>query len=131
VCERLVAARSQNTSGYPDVITSLPEAQIMFEGARAWIHQAESSQLVFCQFEAGTDLPAHSHNYPQWGIVIEGEMEMKIAEQPQIFKKGDEYLVPAGATHSARFFSKTRVMDLFSEKSRYKPKHADVNVARV
>ena len=118
----MVKAKSQNVSGYPDVITQLAEAQIAFEGAKAWIHQAESSQLVFFQFEAETDLPAHSHRYPQWGIVIEGEMEMKIGERPRIFKKGDEYLIPAGATHSAKFFSRTRVMDLFSEKSRYKPK---------
>ena len=118
----MTKAKSQNVSGYPDVTTSLPEAQIAFEGAKAWIHQAESSQLVFFQFEPGTDLPAHSHSYPQWGIVVEGAMEMKIANQPWSFRKGDEYLVPAGATHSAKFFSRTRVMDLFSEKSRYTPK---------
>ena len=64
----------------------------------------------------------HSHNYPQWGMVIEGEMELTVDSKPQRFKKGDEYLVPAGKAHSAKFFQKTRVMDYFSEKNRYKPK---------
>ena len=121
-CKRLVKAKTQKTPGYPQVITCLPEAELQVEGAKAWIHQAESSQLVFCQFEAGINLPSHSHAYAQWGIVIEGEMELKIAGQPKTFRKGDEYLVPPGATHSAKFFLRTRVMDLFSEKSRYKPK---------
>ncbi|MGA2386899.1 MAG: cupin domain-containing protein [Candidatus Bathyarchaeia archaeon] len=118
----MVKTLSQKASGYPEVITRLPKAEIQIEGAKAWIHQAESSQLVFFQFEAGTDLPAHSHSYPQWGIVIDGKMEMNIAGQPRVFMKGDEYLIPAGAAHSAKFFQRTRVMDFFSEKNRYNPK---------
>ncbi len=115
-------AKVQKVSAYPDVITRLPEAKVACEGGKAWILQAESSQLVFFYFEEGTDMPAHSHTYPQWGMVIEGEMELTIDGKPQRFKKGDEYLVPAGKAHSAKFFRSTRVMDYFSEKNRYKPK---------
>lgn len=120
--KRLSKTKAQKVSTYPDVITSLPEAKVACEGGKAWILQAESSQLVFFQFEHGTDMPAHSHNYPQWGMVIEGEMELTVDGKPQRFKRGDEYLVPAGKGHSAKFFQKTRVMDYFSEKNRYKPK---------
>jgi quercetin dioxygenase-like cupin family protein len=49
-------------------------------------------------------------------------MELTVAGKPQIFKKGDEYLVPAGSAHSAKFLRPTRVMDYFSEKNRYNPK---------
>ena len=115
-------AKPKAQSSFPDVITRLPQAECKFNGAKAWIHQGISSQLVFFQFEAGMDLPSHSHTYPQWGIVIDGEMEMKIAGEPHVFKKGDEYLVPPGAAHSARFLQPTRVMDFFSEKNRYRPK---------
>ena len=115
-------ANVQKVSCYPDVITRLPAAEVACKGGKAWILQAESSQLVFFQFERGTDMPAHSHNYMQWGIVVDGEMELTIDGKPQRFKKGDEYLVPAGKLHSAKFFDATRVMDYFSEKNRYKPK---------
>jgi len=118
----LVKAKVQNVSGYPAVITCLPEAELQVEGAKAWILQAKTSQLVFFQFEPGKCLPAHSHSYDQWGFVIDGEMELNIAGEPHIFRKGDEYLVTAGALHSAKFLQKTRVIDYFSEKSRYKPK---------
>jgi quercetin dioxygenase-like cupin family protein len=112
----------QKGTGYPDVITCLPEAKVACEGAKAWILQAESSQLVFFQFEKGTELPAHRHAYAQWGIVVDGEMELDIEGKPRHYKKGGEYLIPAGRSHSAKFFDETRVMDYFSEKSRYRPK---------
>jgi quercetin dioxygenase-like cupin family protein len=116
--------KGSQISDYPETITCLPEAEIQIEGAKAWILQAESSQLVFFQFEANIDLPAHSHGYVQWGIVIDGEMELTISGKPRTCRKGDEYVIPAGAPHSARFLQKTRVMDFFPEKNRYQPKPA-------
>ncbi|MCW4045472.1 MAG: cupin domain-containing protein [Candidatus Bathyarchaeota archaeon] len=113
---------SRKASGYPEVITQLPEADIQFRSARAWILQSAAEQLVFFEFEAGADVPTHNHSYPQWGIVVDGKMELTVNETPLICKKGDEYVIPAGAAHSARFLCKTRVIDFFSEKSRYKPK---------
>ena len=120
--EHLNNIKSQHISGYPEVITRLPEADIPFEGVKAWILQADMSQLVFFEFEADAKVPEHSHGYPQWGIVIDGKMELTINGKPRICVKGDEYVIPAGAKHFARFLCRTRVMDLFSEKNRYKPK---------
>lgn len=110
-------------SGYPEVLLSqLPEAKVAFKGARAWIMQSESNQLVFFEFEAGMNLPDHNHTYPQWGVVIEGEMELRLNGKPQICKTGDEYLIGVGVMHGAKFLKRTRVMDFFSEKGRYTPK---------
>ena len=114
--------KPKQLSGYPNVITRLPSAEINVEGAKAWILQAETSQLVFFEFQAGTKVPEHSHSYPQWGIVIDGKMELTVDGKPLMCEKGDEYLVPAGAKHHAKFLKRTRVMDYFSEKNRYKPK---------
>jgi mannose-6-phosphate isomerase-like protein (cupin superfamily) len=114
--------KSQHRSSYPEVITRLPEADIPFEGAKAWMLQADMSQLVFFEFEANANVPEHSHGYPQWGIVIDGKMELTINGKPRICEKGDDYVIPTRAKHFARFLSRTRVMDFFSEKNRYKPK---------
>jgi len=113
--------KGRQNSDYPETIKCLPEAEIHIKGAKAWILQAASSQLVFFQFEPKIDLPAHSHVYVQWGMVIDGEMELTISGKPRICRKGDEYVIPAGASHSARFLQKTRVMDFFPEKNRYQP----------
>ena len=112
----------QHVSSYPEVITHLPEADVPFEGVKAWIMQADVRQLVFFEFETDAKVAEHSHSYPQWGIVIDGKMELTINGKPRICEKGDEYVIPARAKHFVRFFRKTRVMDFFSEKNRYKPK---------
>jgi quercetin dioxygenase-like cupin family protein len=108
--------------GYADIITDLPEADIQFEGVRAWILQGETHQLVFFQMEANTRIPEHSHDYAQWGMMIVGEMELTIEGKTRNCKKGDEYLIPARARHKARFLAKSRVVDLFSERTRYRTK---------
>jgi quercetin dioxygenase-like cupin family protein len=106
--------------GYAKVITDFPEADIQFEGIEAWVLQSETHQLVFFQMEANARVPEHSHNYPQWGMMIEGEMELTIEGKARSCKKGDEYLIPARAKHKAYFLAKSRVVDLFSERTRYR-----------
>jgi quercetin dioxygenase-like cupin family protein len=104
---------------FPEVITCLPTAEIKVKGAKAWVLQSDASQLVFFEFKPGTKVPEHQHNYPQWGIVVEGEMELVVGGETFTCKKGTEYLIPAGAKHYVRFLAHTRVMDYFSEKNRY------------
>jgi quercetin dioxygenase-like cupin family protein len=122
VVTHLNNTKTRHKQGYPGVITCLPEADMQFEGVKAWILQAATRQLVFFEFEPDVKVPEHLHGYPQWGMVIDGKMELNIDGKPRICEKGDEYVIPAGAKHFARFLCRTKVMDLFSEKNRYKPK---------
>jgi len=114
--------RDRLVQGFPNVITDLPEADVPFKGVKAWILQGEKHQLVFFEFESSAQVPEHSHDYPQWGMVIEGKMELTIDGKTRICEKGDEYVIPAQAKHYVRFLSKVRVMDFFSEKTRYRAK---------
>jgi quercetin dioxygenase-like cupin family protein len=107
---------------YPEVITLLPEADIKFEGIRAWILQSEEHQLVFFEMKASARAPEHSHNYDQWGFIIQGRMELTVNGEKRIVESGDEYVIPAQAKHSARFLVKSRLIDFFSEKNRYRAK---------
>lgn len=107
---------------FPKVVKDLPEADVPFKGVKAWFVQGEKHQLVFFEFEAKALAPEHSHEYDQWGIVVEGRMELTIAGKSHIIEKGDDYLIPARAKHSARFLTRVRVIDFFSEKNRYRPK---------
>ena len=115
-------ARSKRAFGFPTVIKDLPEADMPFQGAKAWILQCEKHQLIFFEMQPVALVPEHSHNYPQWGMVIEGKMKLTINGKTKTIEKGDDYLIPAKAKHQAKFLTKTRVIDLFSEKTRYKTK---------
>jgi quercetin dioxygenase-like cupin family protein len=117
-------AKGKHGQGFPEVITRLPEAEIQLKGVRAWILQGEEQQLVFFEMESSAQVPEHSHDYSQWGIIIEGKMELVVEGKSRICEKGDEYVIPAQAKHHARFLIKSRVIDFFSERNRYRPKPA-------
>jgi len=102
----------------------LPEADIQILGMRGWILQSERTQLVFFEMEPIAVVPEHSHDYPQWGIVVEGKMRITIDGRARLYEKGDEYVIPPHAKHSATFLTSSRVIDLFQEKARYKPQRS-------
>jgi len=114
--------KSKQLDGFPTVITDLPEADMPIKGVKAWILQGEKHQLIFFEFVPTAKVPEHSHNYAQWGMVIDGEMKLTINGKTRTVTKGDDYLIPNQAKHKATFVTKTRVMDFFSEKTRYKPR---------
>lgn len=114
--------KSQRLQGWPTVITDLPEADISIQGIKAWILQGEKHQLVFFEMQPDAQVPEHSHKYDQWGTLIQGEMKLAINGETKTIQKGDEYLIPAQAKHRVEFQTKTRVIDFFSEKTRYKIK---------
>jgi quercetin dioxygenase-like cupin family protein len=117
--EHLAVQRVKNPQKYPQVITGLPEAIIQVKGIKAWVLQGAAHQLVFFEMDPRAQVPEHSHDYPQWGIMLDGKMRLTIDGKTHLIRKGDEYVIPAKAKHRATFPSKSRVIDFFSEKARY------------
>jgi quercetin dioxygenase-like cupin family protein len=106
---------------YPDIIKNLPEADIPFKGVRGWVAQGADHQIVFFDIEPIGEVPRHSHG-AQWGMVIDGDMDLTIDGETKNYRKGDHYFIPKGVLHSAKFNRRTIVMDYFAEKNRYKLK---------
>ncbi len=106
---------------FPEMIKKLPEADINFKGVRGWISQGKDHQIVFFDIEPVGKVPEHVHK-TQWGIVIDGEMELTIGDITKTYKKGDSYYIPDGVVHSAVFKTRTKVLDFFADNDRYKPK---------
>lgn len=106
---------------YPDMITRLPEIDLDIPGVRGRLLQAGDRQVVFFELEPVGAIPPHSHG-AQWGMVIEGEIELTIGAETKIYRKGDSYFIPEGVEHSARIIVASRVIDMFDEPRRYSPK---------
>ena len=106
---------------YPDLITRLPMADVPMAGVRGWLSQAKDHQIVFFDIEPVGEIPPHSHG-EQWGIVVEGEMELTIGGETKRYRPGDSYHIPAGIKHGARFLSHFRAIDVFADADRYRPK---------
>lgn len=106
---------------YPDVIENLPEADIPMAGVRGKLLQSERGQVVFFEISATAKVPPHAHG-AQWGVVLDGEMELTIDNDTRTYRKGDTYFIPAGVTHAATFKTRCRVLDFFADRDRYRIK---------
>lgn len=106
---------------FPNIITSLPHADIPIDGLTSYLLQCINHQVIFMSFENDIEVPEHSHE-AQWGIVLNGEIELTINSKKQIFKKGDTYFIPNNVLHSAIIKAGYKDLTLFNQKDRYKPK---------
>ena len=110
-----------NTAAFPEFVTNLPEADIPFPGVRGRISQAPSHQIIFMDIEAIGEVAPHRHG-EQWGIVVEGEMELTIGGVTRRYRPGDSYHIPANVEHGATFLTRVRVIDVFADVNRYRAK---------
>lgn len=104
---------------YPDMIRNLPEIDVPLKGVRGWLLQSTDKQVAFFDIEPVGEVPAHSHG-AQWGIVVDGEMELTIGDNTNVYKNGDWYYIPEGVVHSANFPTRVCVIDVFDEPGRWK-----------
>ena len=106
---------------FPEIITDLPEADIPIEGVRSHLFQGENQQFVFMSFENDVEVPEHWHE-AQWGVVLDGEIELTMGGRKHTFSRGDTYFIPKDVTHSARIGKGYKDLSLFNQKDRYRAK---------
>ena len=103
---------------FPDFIARLPEADVPFPDVKIRLLQGENAQAAFTDNATKGEAEEHSH-CAQWGIVVEGQMELTINGITKIYRKGDYYYIPDGALHSGKFNTRVRTIDVFAEPDRY------------
>jgi quercetin dioxygenase-like cupin family protein len=104
---------------FPDIITALPRADAPGESVRTYLLQGEGKQVAFVAFDADVDAPEEAHA-AQWVVVLDGEVELTVAGETVVYRRGDTYFVPAGAPHAARVKAGSRLLDLFDQADRYR-----------
>ena len=104
---------------YPIIIEKLPAIDISLNGARGFLLQGPDNQLVFFEFEEDTEIPMHSHG-AQWGIVVDGKIDLTIGGVKKTYIKGDSYSIPAGTIHGGRIYAGFKAIDFFEDRDRYR-----------
>ena len=110
---------------FPEPIQRLPQADIMLRGVKAYISQSDDHQILFMEFDEDVEVPEHSHE-SQWGVVLEGKIDLVIEGVEHTYTKGDRVFIPKGAKHSAKIYAGYADISFFSEKDRYKRKQPTV-----
>ena len=107
---------------FPDIVTDLPRADIPLTGLTSYLLQGSEHQVIFMSFEKEAEVAEHRHA-AQWGVVLDGRIELAIDGKTRIYEKGDSYFIPENVPHSAKISAGYKDVTLFAQKDRY-------NVAR-
>ena len=109
---------------FPPPVLALPRADVPIKGVKAYLSQSGGHQVVFMTFSKKAEAPRHRHE-SQWGIVIEGRIDLTIAGKKRTYFKGDRYYIPKGVYHSATIFPGYSDITFFNQKDRYKEKRKE------
>lgn len=106
---------------FPQPVLDLPEADIPLAGIRAYLSQGRNHQIIFMEFAQDVDLPEHAHA-AQWGVVLEGRIDLAIGGIGRTYRKGDRYFIPEGTPHSGKIYAGYADMTFFDQQDRYQAK---------
>lgn len=106
---------------FPEPILNLPQADVPINGMNAYLSQSNNHQILFMEFDENVDLPEHTHE-SQFGIVLEGKIELIIDGIKNTYQKGDRYFIPNGIKHSGKIYAGYADITFFNEKDRYNTK---------
>jgi quercetin dioxygenase-like cupin family protein len=109
------------SSIFPAPILALPEADVPVKGVKAYLSQGDSHQIIYMHFSEDVDLPEHAHA-AQWGIIIDGKVDLDIGGVMRTYGKGQNYYVPPGVKHHGHIYAGLAVVEYFDQADRYKKK---------
>ncbi|MGA9141456.1 MAG: cupin domain-containing protein [Methanocella sp.] len=109
------------TTVFPAPIMALPEADVPVKGVKAYLSQGDGHQIIYMHFSEDVDLPEHAHA-AQWGIILDGKVDLDIGGVKRTYGKGQNYFVPDGVKHHGHIYAGLTVVEFFDQADRYKRK---------
>lgn len=101
---------------WPPIVESWPEADLPVEGLRGRILKSKDYTVVFMAADLDVVVPKHRHG-AQWGVVLEGTMELKIGDECTTYRRGDSHYIPHDVDHEAVLYAGWRGMYVFQRGS--------------
>jgi quercetin dioxygenase-like cupin family protein len=104
----------------PDFADALPALDLPFpeEVVSSYVVRSDTALAVFFRFHTDVEIPEHSHK-GQWGVVIEGQLDLTMNGATQIHRSGSHYSIPSGTPHAAKAHAGSVIFDIFEEPDRY------------
>jgi quercetin dioxygenase-like cupin family protein len=93
-------------------LADIPSREVA-PGCHARFVHTDHVTLSYWRLELGAVLPDHSHPHEQICTVIEGELELTIAGETQLLRRGQVAVIPGGVRHQAVALTECSVQDVF------------------
>jgi quercetin dioxygenase-like cupin family protein len=74
----------------------------------------QKSMVTKMNYQAGNNVPSHSHPNEQNGYVISGKYRIKFGNICEILNSGDSYSIPENIEHSWEVIEEGEVIDVFT-----------------
>lgn len=97
---------------YPQRIRQLPLYDGRFD---AYQLKAQSADVLFASYPAGTTIPAHTHDTDNYGVITRGELLLHIGGETRRISVGQWYHVAAHEEHAASFEVDTDEVEFWFE----------------
>lgn len=95
---------------YPQKVKELPLYDGRFD---AYQLAANNCDVLFASYPAGTEIPPHTHDTENHGVITKGELLLTMNGETQRIGVGQWYHVPANVEHSATFEVETDEIELW------------------
>ncbi len=79
-----------------------PPRKEIFKGVTIKPLAGQHAMIMHSELAPGVEVPIHSHPHEQLGIVIEGELDFRIADEERRLSPGDMFMIPGGTPHGLR-----------------------------
>lgn len=96
---------------FPQWFSAFHEVPV-WPGAHARVLHGQGGQIGFFTCSEEVEVPEHAHA-GQWGVVLEGTLELWIQGEHHVYRKGESYSIPAGIPHRARIHPGTAFIDVW------------------
>lgn len=99
-------------TAWPAFVNHWPAAKLEVKGLTGRILKGDHGWIIFMEADRDISMPTHRHG-AQWGVVLDGRMELIIGDHSRIYERGETHFIPAGVDHAATLFAGWRGLYVF------------------
>jgi quercetin dioxygenase-like cupin family protein len=96
-------------------LNEMKERELLPGGKVKFVH-SDNMTLASWTFEAGIDLPEHTHPHEQILNVMEGTIEFTVEGETQTIDAVSAIIIPPNVTHSGKTLTDCKLIDVFYPK---------------
>jgi hypothetical protein len=101
---------------WPPFFEMLPRAELTVQGLEGRMLRCDAWLVLFMHADREVVVPRHHHG-AQWGMVLDGQMELSIGDEQHAYRRGDSHFIPDGVEHEATLHAGWKGIYVFARRS--------------